>query len=511
MNGIPSQRAATIAVVLIAAAKFILHMVFNGSYDFFRDEFYYIASGEHLDWGFVDHPPLIPLIANCSRMLFGDSLRAIRFVPAVASSVIVIQGAAIARLMGGGWFARILTALCIAGAPMYLSDGGMLTTNSLEPLLWMGCAYYAIRAVKEDDPKYWLWFGIIGGIGLQEKYSMGVFLVGITAGLLLTSARPWLMHQVFWIGAALALLVFLPNVIWNENHNWPFLEVMRNLKITGRDVVLSPIRYFIEQWLLIHPLTAPIWIAGLAGLFFWKRLSPYRFLAWAYVAVFAFFVISRGKNYYVAPIYPMLLAAGAIATEQLFARPRLNWLRPLSLLTIFVAQLALLPIIVPILPIERLGAYLDSLPFAVPRSEVNHLRVALPQHYADQFGWRELVELVGRGWRQIPESERSDCAIFAQNYGEAGAIDFFGARYGLPPAISGHLNYYLWGPRNYSGNCMLVIGDRKEVLESKFDQVEYSGTTDAPYAVQNHIPVFLCRRPKFGALAAVWPELKTWR
>ncbi len=511
MNGIPAARIATIAVFLIAAAKFALHMIFNGGYDFFRDELYYIACGEHLDWGFVDMPPLVPLIAKCSRALFGDSLRAIRFVPAMASSIIVIQGAAIARLMGGGSFARILTAICIAGAPMYLSDGGLLGTNCLEPLLWMGCVYFAIRAVKEEEPRYWLWFGVTGGIGLQDKYSIGLFLVGLTAGLLLTSGRRWLMHRLFWGGVGLAALIFLPNVIWNVAHNWPFLELTRNLKITGRDVVLSPLRYFLEQWLLIHPLTAPIWIAGLIGLFFWKRLARYRFLGWAYLAMFAFFAISHGKNYYLAPAYPMLLAAGAIAAERLFSRPRLGWMRPLSLVVIVSCQIALIPITVPVIPVEKLGAYLDSLPFEIPRSEVSHRSVALPQHYADQFGWRELTELVASGWQRIPETERSDCAIFGQNYGEAGAIDFFGPRLGLPPSISGHLNYYLWGPRNYTGNCMLVIADRKSVLDTMFEQVELIGTTNALYAVESRIPVFLCRKSKFGSLQSIWPKLKTWR
>jgi hypothetical protein len=171
----------------------------------------------------------------------------------------------------------------------------------------------------------------------------------------------------------------------------------------------------------------------------------------------------------------------------------------------------LIPIVVPILPVERLGAYLDSLPFEVPRSEVSHISVALPQHYADQFGWRELADLTARGWQQIPAAERADCAIFGQNYGHAGAIDFFGPRLGLPPSISGHQSYYLWGPRNYSGNCMLVTGDRKAVLETMFESVELVGTTDAAYAVESHIPLYLCRRAKFGTLQELWPKLKKWR
>ena len=264
----PANRA-TLVVFLIALAKFVLHMVANGGYGVFRDELNYIACGQHLDWGYVDHPPLIPLIAKLSRMFLGDSLRAIRFVPALASSLIVIQGAAIAALMGAGPFARILTALCIAGAPIYLSDGSLLTTNCLEPLLWMGCVYFAIRAVKENQPQYWLWFGVIGGLGLQDKYSIGIFLVAISVGLLLTPARCWLVHWSFLAGAALAFLVFLPNVLWNFAHHWPFFELIQNIKADGRDVVLSPAKFLSEQILLVHPLNGLIWIAGLFCLFFW--------------------------------------------------------------------------------------------------------------------------------------------------------------------------------------------------------------------------------------------------
>jgi hypothetical protein len=189
----------------------------------------------------------------------------------------------------------------------------------------------------------------------------------------------------------------------------------------------------------------------------------------------------------------------------------MGWLRPVSILTILAAQIALIPIVAPVLPVEKLGAYLNSLPFEIPRTEVSHRGVALPQHYADQFGWRELAALAAQGWQQIPEEERADCAIFGQNYGEAGAIDWYGPHYGLPPAISGHQTYYLWGPRSYSGKCMLVIGDRKERLEELFEEVKFVGVTDAPYALQSRIPLFICRRLKQGTLQTLWSQLKLWR
>lgn len=506
MRSDPKYRAVTIAVFAIAAAKFALHYYFNNQYDYFRDEFNYIACGDHLDWGFVDHPPLIPLVVKISRMLFGDSLRAIRLVPAVASSLIVVLGAIIARRLGGGPYAMLLTAASIAVAPIYLSDGSLLTTNSLEPLLWMGCVYFAIRAV-DGDPRFWIAFGATAGVGMEQKYSIAVLGAGIVLGLLLTPHRRWLASRWMWTGAAAAFLIFLPNLLWNVSHHWPFFELMRNIRESGRDVQLSPPRFLLEQMLLIGPVAAPLWLAGLAALLWWPKLRPYRILGWCYLFAFAFFALSHGKNYYLAPIYPMLLAAGAVLLETLRSG---WWLKGIALAAIVLAGLALLPVTVPMLAPEKLTAYLDSLPFEIPRNEVSHRSAALPQHYADQFGWRELVDVVAQGWARVPPAERPGCGIFAQNYGQAGAIDFFGRRFGLPPALSGHQSYFLWGPHGYSGNCLIVTGDRESRLQELFKSVERIGESNSPYALENRIPVYLCRGAKFGSLQQAWPDLKVW-
>ena len=500
-----TSRGAMAAVWAIAGLKFVLHLYANGQYGYFRDEFDYIACGEHLDWGFVDHPPLIPLIAKLSRMLLGDSLRAIRFVPAVASSLIVALGAAIARRFGGGPYAMLLTAGAIAVAPIYLSDGSLLTTNCLEPLLWMGCVSCAMRAVA-GEPRWWLAFGAVAGIGLEEKYSIAVLGAGIVGGLLLTRHRHHLASRWMWMGGALALAVFAPNLIWNIRHQWPFLEAMANIKASGRDVALPPLKFLAEQMLLAGPPAAMLWLAGLGALLAWPRLREYRFLGWCYLIAFAFFEITHGKNYYLAPVYPMLLAAGSVACES----SRRGWVKALAPLAILPAGLWLIPITVPVIPVERLGAYLDSLPFEIPRSEVSHRSVALPQHYADQFGWVELVDVVEQAWLRLPTDKRAGCAIFGQNYGQAGAVDFLGRMRGLPPAISGHQTYFLWGPRGYSGSCMIVIGDREARLREVFDSVEPAGVTNAPYALEGRIPVFVCRGPRFGSLAKLWPSVKKW-
>src|SRR5207249_5021497 len=223
-------------VVLLAVANFLLHLYFNNRYGYFRDEFDYMSCGDHLAWGYVDQPPLIPFLIHFCRAVLGDSLRSIRFIPALASSLLVVQSALLARELGGRRYAMLLTAICVVIAPQYLSNGSLLTTNCLEPNLWMGCAYFAILAVKRQNPRYWLWFGVVAGIGLEEKYSIAVFGLGMMIGLLLTEQRRVFTKKWIYLGGALAFLIFLPNFIWNVQHDWPFAQLMHNIKAEGRDV-----------------------------------------------------------------------------------------------------------------------------------------------------------------------------------------------------------------------------------------------------------------------------------
>jgi hypothetical protein len=374
----------------------------------------------------------------------------------------------------------------------------------------MGCVYFAMLAIKRD-PRYWLAFGIVAGLGLEEKYSIAVFGFGLVIALLLTKERRVLLNKWFWLGGVLALLIFLPNLIWSLQNDWPFLQLMNNIRADNRDVQLSPLAFFVQQILIVHPLNAPIWIAGLIALLISGRLRQFRFLGWCYLVCLVTFVVLKGKNYYLAPIYPMLLAAGAVQIESAIESTRQRWLKPAMIILLLAGGAWLAPLVVPVLTVNRFVMYLNSLPFKLPRSEHSHERAVLPQHYADQFGWEELTAKTAEAWSRIAPEERSDCGIFAQNYGQAGAIDFFGPRYGLPPALSGHQTYYLWGPRGYSGNCMIVIDDDKETLDRLFEHVELVGTSDHPDALERNLTVWLCKGAKFGTLAELWPNVKRWR
>jgi len=514
-------------VVAIALAKFVFHCYFNNRYDYFRDEFDYMACGNHLAWGYVDQPPLMPFLIRVCRAILGDSLRSIRFIPALASSLLVVQTAVLAREFGGRRFALPLSAITAVIAPQYLSNGSLLGTNCLEPNLWMGCAYFAILAIKRNDPRYWLWFGVVAGIGMQEKYSIAAFGFGMVVGLLLTAERRVFLNPWIWLGGLAAFLIFLPNLLWNIHNHWPFVELMHNIRAEGRDVVLSLPQYFFQQTLLVEPLTAPIWITGLIAFLLSARLKPYRALGWCYLVCFTVFFVLHGKNYYLAPVYPMLLAAGTVVIESAIegkaadgaARQGLKmgrnwrvWLKPAIVVVLLVGGAHLAPVVVPILPPDEFIAYMKYLPMKLPVMEHGHERAVLPQWYSDQFGWEEIVAETAKAYNQLSPAERPGCGIFTQNYGQAGAIDFFGPRYGLPPALSGHQTYYLWGPRGYSGNCLVVLDDERERLEELFEHVEYVGTSaDNPYALERLIPVYICRGAKFGSLEKIWPQVKRWR
>jgi len=497
----------------IALAKFILHMYFNNRYGYFRDEFDYMSCGDHLQWGYVDQPPLMPFLLHVSRAVLGDSLRAIRFIPAVASSLLVVQAAATARQLGGRRYSLLLTAICVAMAPQYLSNGGLFGTNVLEPNLWLGCAQFVILAIQKKDPRYWIGFGIVAGLGMEEKYTIAVFGLGVVVGLLLTEQRRTFFNKWFWLGGLAAFLVFLPNLLWNVHYGWPFVELIRAIREEGRDVILGPAAWFFQQLLVVGPIAGPVWLAGLFALLFWKPLRPYRILGWSYLVSYLVIFLQHGKNYYLAPVYPMLFAAGAVALDSWLDRSRgAARLKRVLATVLFINGIFMMPITVPIFSPDHFLAYTKILPFKLPVNEHAHTRAALPQWYSDQFGWQEISDETAVAWNRIPAAERADCGIFAQDYGQAGAIDFFGRREGLPGAMSGDRTYWLWGPHSYSGNCMIVLDDRKEVLDRLFTQVEFVGTS-APneWALEQQIPVFLCKGKKFESWAKVWPHLKRWR
>lgn len=494
-------------VAYVAGATLLLHLLTATSYGIFRDELYYLACSEHLSWGYVDQPPLIALIAWFARHAFGPSLVGLRLLPAIAQAALVLLTGKLAREMGGGRTAQVLASLGTF-APIYLILDHWLTMNAFEPLFWMGAAYCVVRAINSGNERYWLWFGVLVGLGLENKYSMAFFALGVLVGVIATPERRFLKSRWVWFGALAAFAVFLPNFVWLVRHNFPFLELMRNIRQTSRDVVRGPIAFIADQGFIMGPVVFPLWIGGVAWLFFSHDGRRYRVLAWTYLVLLALFIVLKGKNYYLAPVYPMLFAAGAIGFEQITGK-RWKWARTAYLALIVIAGAVFLPLATPVLSPEAFLRYEKVIGIEPPKAE-NQDNGPLPQYFADEFGWEDMVRKVATVYNSLPPADRERTAIFANHYGDAGAIDFFGPKYGLPKAICNHQSYWLWGPRNYDGNIVIVLGSNGKGDREHFQSVEEVGRVEHPYSRRDEwFPILLCRGLTFNMQEA-WPKMKKW-
>lgn len=494
----------------LAIFKLLLHFIFNSNYGYFRDELYFLACGEHLAWGYPDHAPMVALMAKASRILLGDSLFAIRFFPALAGAVKIFLTALLVKEFGGKRFATFLACLCVLCAPVYLAIDNLLSMNSLEPVFWMSCIYFAILAIKRENSNYWLWFGLFAGLGLMNKHSMLFFGFSLLAGLLLTKERKVFLNKYFWLGGLIAIFIFLPNIIWQINNNFATLELLQNVQKTSKNVLMSPPEFFISQIMALLPITFPVWIAGVWYFLGDKEGKRFRFLGVCYIVLLILMIYLKAKDYYLVPIYPMLLAGGATFWEQLIEKIRLlRFVGNIYLVLIVGLTVIVSPVVLPILPIDRLIGYQETIGFKPPKAEVSH-DSPIQQIFSDQFGWQEMVEKTADVYNNLSPEERREAGIFASNYGEAGAIDFFGAKYGLPKSISPHQSYFLWGPREYTGKVLIVLGAKKEDAEKNCESVEEKTEVNHPLSPSyEKYKIIICRQTK-KPLPEIWNSLKHW-
>jgi 4-amino-4-deoxy-L-arabinose transferase-like glycosyltransferase len=496
-------------VLCAAVVKLLVHLYAGRHYGYFIDEFYYLACGRHLAWGYVDQPPLIAGIARGTSLFWGESLAAIRFLPALAGVGKIILTGLIARELGGGRFAQGLAALAVLCAPGFLGMDNLFTVNVFEPLFWLGCAYVVLRIVHTGNQKLWLWVGLWSGLGLLNKHSMLIFGFGIVVGLILTRERRCLGSRWFWLGALVALLIFLPNLIWNIQHHFPFLELQANIRQDGRNVHLGPWTFFYQEMRSMLPLTLPIWLGGFGFFFFSEKGKPYRVLGWACVVTFGVIYALNPRVYYLWPAFPILQAGGSVLWESWLSRPKLRWVR-FAYPGLMVAMGTLLaPMMLPVLPVETYIRYAAAMHLETPAIEKWQLG-PLPQIYASEFGWEEMVDTVAGVYLSLPPEVQGRTAIFAQNFGQAGAIDLLGKKYGLPDAIGGHQNYFLWGPREYTGESVIVMQGRQEKLDQIYASCERRAHVSHPYSMpREHFDVYYCRGLKMP-LKDMWPMVKNW-
>lgn len=470
-------------VWLTAAGVVVLLLSVAGRYGFHRDELYFLIAGRRLDWGYVDQPPLTPLVARVSETIGGVSPLAIRILPALAVGGVVLLAAAIARRFGGGGGAQVFAAVAAGGAGFALAVGHLLSTATFDYLLWTVVIWLLVGLLDGDDQRRWVLLGLVVGIGLQNKFLIGLLAAAVLVSVLATSQRKLLAGIWPWAGAALAALIALPNLAWQLSNDLPQLEMAQALAERSD----GPIAFVLEQVGLLS-----IVLAVPAGIGWWRltrsrELRRWRSIGVAFGLLYVLFLVTGGKSYYVAPMYPVLLAAGSLWFEQLGKVGRR--------VMIGAAALGIL-----------IGLFI-SLPL-VPESAVPN--VDATGELGETVGWPELVDQVAAVYETIPAELRATTAIFTGSYGEAGAIDVLGPDLDLPAASSGHNNYWLWGPPDDEHGPVIGVGQVGGTLRRICPNTRQVGVIGNPYGVENEeagLPLFLCLDPR-EQLAEIWDDVK---
>ncbi|MGH3089200.1 MAG: glycosyltransferase family 39 protein, partial [Rubrobacteraceae bacterium] len=407
-------------LVLLALVKLLTHLLTAENYGYFRDELYYIAASERLDFGYVDFPPFVALATAFARATLGDSLLALRLLPAVAGAAVVVLAGLMARELGGGRFAQGLAALAVLVTPNFLVFGTFISMDAFDQLFQVSAAYVLLVILKRDRPRLWLLFGLICGLGLLTKLTMLYFGLAVFVALLLTRARRHLLTPWSWLGGGLAFLFLLPYLFWEVSNGWPTLEFWSNYG--GKVDDASPLEFLVEQIVTMQPPTLPLWLAGLGFFLFARDGRAYRTLGWIFVVLLVVFMVQNVRFYFLAPAYPMLFAAGAVVFERFAGRPNRGWIKPAYVVVLVVSGIVVAPItVLPVLPAETLaritGAAGGDAGVQIETREVGDL----PQNFADRFGWENMVATVARVHDELPAEERERACILADNYGEAGA------------------------------------------------------------------------------------------
>jgi hypothetical protein len=496
----PLRQALRLAF-LFATVKLLFHVAANLweahlGWGYFRDEFYYIACGRHLAWGYVDHGPLVALQARASELLFGHSLAGLRLLSAAAGAARVFLTGLLAWSLGGRRPAQSLAMLGVLTAPQYLGTDSFLSMNSCESLFWMTALLALIQILRTGNPRYWLLFGLFAGLGVLNKPSMTFFLIALLAALILTPQRTLLFNRWSAIGTALLLLIALPNLLWQVHNHWPTLEFLRDGRAENKNVKLPPIPFVLTQIVNLGALNAFIWIAGLVWLL---RRTTFRWVGLTFLLFFALMLALHAKDYYVSPIYPILFAGGGIAWETRFARNKRvtanrTFAFPIFQTVTILGTIFTLPLAIPLMPPVQWLRYTKATHlYGLTGSTETYVSGPLPQFYADRFGWQEEVDQITRIYHSLSPEDQKKVGIFCSNYGEAGAIDFLG--HGLPAAISGHNTYWLWGPHGKTGEVMISLsGASLEELHQAYDSVQIVGRMDHPYAMGfEHRNIYLLR------------------
>lgn len=478
------------SLLAIAGAVVLLHVLTNGRYGFHRDELQFLSDARHLDWGFVAYPPFTPLVERIGLAVFGLSMIGLRLFSVIAQATAAGVAGLMARELGGRRLAQVTAALCVALAPLPLFEGAEFQYTTFDYLWWVLIAYCVIRLLRTENPRLWLVIGALIGIGLQTKYTMAFYVAGIVGGVVLTQARRYLASGWLWAGVTLSVIIFLPNLLWQVKHDFISLHFLQS--IHARDVGEGRAHGFLIQqlWLCTQVASVPLWIAGLIG---YLRNSRYRMLAWMYLIPLALFVVGKGRSYYLAAAYPMLLAMGAVMGEKWIASlsrvPRLAV--KYAFFALLLAGGALMAAI--LIPLASSGPLMQ---FALKNN--NDLR--------EEIGWEDLVKNVAAIRDSLPPGGREHVGVVVRNYGEAGAIEILGPQYHLPPPISGTNSAWLRSYPEPPPTTLIVLGTSRESADRRYTDCRLAGHNTNSLGIKNeesrdHPDIFVCGPPRLP-----WPE-----
>ncbi|HSL42881.1 MAG TPA: glycosyltransferase family 39 protein [Anaerolineales bacterium] len=494
------QKTNNLLLLLLALGGTLLHILLNGQYGFHRDELDFIMSARQLDWGYVSYPPITPFFARIGLELFGESLRGLRVLPAIAQGVAMILAGLMARDMSGKRNAQILTAFAVFIAPVSLMGGTLIMYFAFDYLWWVTVAFFMVRLLATDDARYWLGIGAGIGLGMMTKYTMAFWVLALVIAVLITPARRYLRSKWLYLGAALALLIFLPNLLWQIKHDFISLEYLAS--IHARDVQWGRADDFLPNQLYetTNPFSLPLWVAGLAVCMFGASMRRFRPLGWMFIVTFLLFLINQGRSYYTGPSYVMLLAAGAVWFENWLAT-RAEKTRQLGFGLLWSMQ--------------AIGALIGIIlikPIAPINSPLWEITSGTNEEVTEMVGWPDLTAQVAKIYQSIPEEEKARTVILAGNYGEAGALDLYGKEYNLPLTISGTNSMWYRGYGEPEPETVIVVGFESSYAWHFFESCTQTGTVTNAYRVKNeetthHTGLYVCHEPR-KPWKDMWQEMQ---
>jgi hypothetical protein len=505
MHKFKSSGEITNVLLVISLFTLLMHLFTNifAGYGIFRDELYYLACSYRPAAGYVDHPPFSIYMLMLSRTLFGESIFAIRLFPAIAASLTVYLTGLMTYKMGGKFFAVLTACTAMTFAPIFIAMNSVYSMNTFDYLLWTLAMYLLVNALLNEKPKLWYLLGAVMGIGLLNKTGFLWFGAGLFAGLLITKRRMFLQRELY-ISGIIALVIFSPYVIWNLVNSFPHLEFISNAtkyKYSG----ISRMDFITGQVLLLNPFSLLVWLPGLF-FFFTKAGKTFRILGIIYLTAFLILLVNgNSKPEYLGTAYAALFAGGGIFIERYFADKKFSSIKFAIPVLIGLSGFVFIPLVLPVLPVESFIEYQEALGVGAKNYESKETS-ALPQFYADMFGWEEMARTVSEAYTGLSEEEKKNTVVLAQNYGEAGAIEYYRSKYPLPKVISPHNNYWYWiSEVDFEIKNVFVIGGEKEDHLKSCESVEAVSVISHKYSMpyESNLRLFLCRGLK-GDLNKIW-------